>query len=321
MKTPKISVIMSAYNAEKYIAEAIESILNQTFKDFEFIIINDSSTDDSLKIIKKYKNKDRRIVLINNKKNIGLTKSLNKGLKIAKGKYIARMDDDDISLSNRFQIQFNFLKKNKEIFLVGAGTIIINKNGKCIKKSIPIANRFKIKNILNKKNFFYHSTIMFRNIHKIFYREKMLYVEDYDLYLRLIDKGYSLTNIKKPLLKYRISDNSMTHSNSIPKQLLFIEKAIEFHNQRLGSGSDKYDSFNPISILKMDYNKSNNKDVLKYLIKSAFKVNDFLETRNICKRYFKNYGIFNIVPFYYLITFLGKKYQKNSLKIPTVKRS
>ncbi|MDD4353774.1 MAG: glycosyltransferase family A protein, partial [Candidatus Nanoarchaeia archaeon] len=129
MKNHRISVIMSAYNTERYIAEAIESILNQTFKDFEFIIIDDGSTDDSLKIIKRYVKKDRRIKLIHNKKNIGLTKSLNKGLKIAKGQYIARMDADDISLPQRFQIQYDFLEKNKDIFLIGTTAFLIDDKG------------------------------------------------------------------------------------------------------------------------------------------------------------------------------------------------
>src|SRR5688500_15226048 len=124
---PAISVVMSAYNSDKYIAKAIESILNQTFKDFEFIIINDGSKDESLKIIKRYGKKDKRIVLIDNKKNLGLIKSLNKGLKIAKGKYIARMDSDDIAMPQRFKIQLDYLDKNRNIFLVGTSFEQIDK--------------------------------------------------------------------------------------------------------------------------------------------------------------------------------------------------
>ena len=98
---PKISVVMPAYNAEKYIGEAIESILNQTFKDFEFIIINDGSVDHTKEIIREYN--DPRIVLLENDKNRGIVLSLNKGLDAATGKYIARMDADDIALKNRFE--------------------------------------------------------------------------------------------------------------------------------------------------------------------------------------------------------------------------
>jgi len=91
MRKPQISIVMPVYNAEEFLEESIKSILNQTFRDFEFIIVNDGSADNSLKIIKKYKKKDKRIVLINNKKNIGLQKTLNRGMKVAKGKYMARI--------------------------------------------------------------------------------------------------------------------------------------------------------------------------------------------------------------------------------------
>jgi glycosyltransferase involved in cell wall biosynthesis len=110
MKSPSISVVMAAFNAEAYIAEAIESILKQTHTDFEFIIINDGSKDKTLSIIKSFS--DKRIVIIDNDRNYGLAISLNKGIKIANGKYIARMDADDISSPNRLEKQFNFLENN-----------------------------------------------------------------------------------------------------------------------------------------------------------------------------------------------------------------
>src|SRR3989344_9200868 len=112
---PKISVIMSAYNVEKYIAESIESILNQTFRDFELIIINDASTDKTLDIIKGFMKKDKRLKLINNKKNLYATISRNKALRIAKGVYIAIQDSDDISLPNRLEVQKNYLDKKKAV--------------------------------------------------------------------------------------------------------------------------------------------------------------------------------------------------------------
>jgi len=118
MDRPKISVIMSVYNGEKYLREAIESILNQTFRDFEFIIINDGSTDKTSEILSSYN--DPRIVIINNKRNIGLTKSLNKGLKMVKGEYIARQDADDVSLPERLERMVNFLDMNRDVGLLGS---------------------------------------------------------------------------------------------------------------------------------------------------------------------------------------------------------
>jgi len=116
MKLAKISVLMSVFNGEAYLSEAIESILDQTYKNFEFIIINDCSTDNSKKILRKYANADKRIQLINNKQNLGLTKSLNFGLKNSHGEFVARMDSDDISLPIRLEEQYNYLKKIETYF-------------------------------------------------------------------------------------------------------------------------------------------------------------------------------------------------------------
>ena len=113
---PLISVVMSVYNGEKYLKRSIDSILNQTFKDFEFIIINDGSTDKSLEIIKSYD--DDRIVLID-QENKGLTKSLNIGIKTASGKYIARQDADDVSLPDRLKKQVDFLEVREDVVLLG----------------------------------------------------------------------------------------------------------------------------------------------------------------------------------------------------------
>ena len=126
MKNPKVAVLMSVYNGEKYLREAINSILSQTFNDFEFLIINDGSTDGTADILKSYT--DSRIKIINNEKNIGLTKSLNKGLKIAKGEYIARQDADDISMPERLKEEVAFLEIHKDYAVVGTFVKILNEN-------------------------------------------------------------------------------------------------------------------------------------------------------------------------------------------------
>lgn len=117
---PMISVVMSVYNGEKYLKDTIDSILNQTEDSFEYIIINDCSTDDSLNILREYEKLDDRIVIINNEKNLKLPASLNKGIRIAKGKYIARMDADDIAYSNRFSVQLKTLENNPEYDFIGS---------------------------------------------------------------------------------------------------------------------------------------------------------------------------------------------------------
>jgi len=128
MKNPEVTVLMSVYNGEKYLREAIDSILNQTFTDFEFLIVNDGSTDRTAEILRSYD--DPRIIIINNEKNIGLTKSLNIGLRMAKGEYIARMDADDVSMPERLQKQIELLNQKKNTGLVGTYYTIINEKGK-----------------------------------------------------------------------------------------------------------------------------------------------------------------------------------------------
>lgn len=123
---PDISVIMSVHNEERFLGASIESILNETYKNFEFIIVDDKSTDNSLEIIKKYQKKDKRIRIIKNEENIGLTKSLNRALKLAKGEFIARQDASDISKKERLAEQINFLKENSDYSVVGTDLYFIN---------------------------------------------------------------------------------------------------------------------------------------------------------------------------------------------------
>jgi len=183
----KISVIMSVFNGEKHIEDAIESILDQTYRNFEFIIIDDGSFDKSLEIIQKYAAFDNRIKIIKNAKNIGLTKSLNKSIKMSKGDFIARQDVDDFSLPNRLKIQYDYLLENHEYSFNGCnGTI--KQTGKALLKFFEL---HEIKNNLIIQNCFTHSTIFIRKqiLKKYgYYDENYLYGQDYELWCRLIYK-------------------------------------------------------------------------------------------------------------------------------------
>ena len=206
MNNPAISVIMTAYNTEKYIKEAIESILNQTFKDFEFIIVDDGSTDNTRLIIEEYAKKDRRIKILYNKKNLGIVKSLNKAIAIAKGKYIARMDSDDVSKLNRLEKQFVFMESNPKVGVCGTNFILINEKGKIIGwKSFPETNE-KCKKAFFFRNPFGHYTVMIRKeCFDIFgyYNNDFLYAEDLELWMRFGQK-YKLYNLQKYLVYYRV---------------------------------------------------------------------------------------------------------------------
>lgn len=238
---PKISVIMSVYNGHKYINESIESILTQNFKEFEFLIMDDASNDNSYYILERYAKTDKRIKLFRNKKNSGLTKSLNFLIKQARGLVIARMDSDDISLQGRLLKEYEFLKENRNTFLVGTRIYHIDSKGKILSNPVLPINSFEISEMLPIINCIYHPTIMFRN-KGYKYREKFLYAQDYDFYLNLLSLGNNFYNLEKTLLSYRITKSSISgEKGNIQKQ--FAEKAKEFYFQRIEEGKDKYDGF------------------------------------------------------------------------------
>lgn len=251
---PYISIVMSVYNAEKYLSQAVESILSQSFSDFEFIIIEDCSTDNSLQILKEYEKKDSRIKLIQKPENKGMKgfiENLNIGLKEAKGRYIARMDADDISHLNRLEKQVSFLDKNPDIFMVGSSVNLIDEQSQLIKRfeARELDNDIKLQ--MMKKVSMYHPVIMFRNEKNIKYREKIYYCEDYDFYLRLIHQNKNFYNFPEPLLDYRILKSSISRKDGNFFRALFVEKVKQFYSERKKTGKDSYFNFSPESLLNI----------------------------------------------------------------------
>ncbi len=221
-----ISVIMSNFNTpEEYLREAIESVLNQTYIDFEFIIIDDCSTDNSLEIIKTYK--DERIVVLENDENLGITKSLNRGLKIAKGEYIARMDADDICLPERFEKQVEYLKCNPEVVVCGTGVELFGDgadvhNEKIVCKTIPQKDDFQINLLFGNHTNIIHPTAMFnREIlvsNNIEYDERYMYAQDYRMWVSCSSVG-ECANVPQVLLKYRVHKKAVsTHKKDIQNE-------------------------------------------------------------------------------------------------------
>ncbi|KHO47138.1 MAG: hypothetical protein QJ16_C0007G0037 [archaeon GW2011_AR1] len=211
---PEISVVLPAYNGEKYLNESIQSILNQTFNNFEFIIINDGSIDNTLEIIKKYKKKDKRILLIDNKKNRGASESLNSGFKIAKGKYIACFCADDISHPKRLELEFNYLETHSSIFLVGSSGVYINEKGKEIRRFRKYDNYKIISWRLRKSCSILFPSIMFRNEGVVSIDKNFSPADDYNLYFELLKKGKNLTNISPFLVKIRVHKESLSVSKN-----------------------------------------------------------------------------------------------------------
>lgn len=185
-KNPRVTVLMSVYNGERYLNEAVDSILAQTFTDFEFLIIDDASTDRTPEILRGYD--DPRIRIVTNEENLGLTKSLNKGLALARGEYIARMDADDISLPERLEKQISFLEKNLEIGVLGTAVQYIDEYGKPLQILNWPQKDTLIKWQLCFMNPIAHpSAIIQRELltKSGGYDEKVIFAQDYDLWVRL----------------------------------------------------------------------------------------------------------------------------------------
>ncbi len=213
-----ISVVMSVKNGMPYLENAVNSILNQSYKNFEFIIVDDASDDNTpnfLNIIK-----DNRVILIKNKKSLGLAASLNKSLRIAKGEYIARMDADDISLPNRIEIQVNFMNNHKTVDLCGTWVALIDQNNNKIGKiHYPISDK-EIKKTLRKITPLIHPTWLIRSkvFHKLNgYNSDWDFVEDYEFLLRA--RKFKMANIPQELLLWR-SVSSRRSKQDIQKMYL-----------------------------------------------------------------------------------------------------
>ncbi len=239
MKTPIISVVMPVYNGEKYLKEAIDSILNQTFTDFEFIILNDGSTDGTEEIILSYD--DPRIVYVKNEENLQIVKTLNKGITLAKGKYIARMDADDISLPTRFEKQVEYMERHPEVGVCGTW---IEKFGHktAIDRYSSDHQRIKVELLFNSA-IAHPSAIMKKALFdELEYEQKYEKAEDYALWIRASNK-YRLSNINSVLLKYRI------HTSQTQKNVQ-IKKANAIRAEQLSSFGDIIGP-NEIDILNM----------------------------------------------------------------------
>jgi len=242
MGHPKVTVLMSVYNGEKFLRKAVDSILNQTYKNFEFLIINDFSTDSSRDIILSYR--DPRIRLIDNQENIGLTRSLNKGLKLARGEYVARMDSDDISLPQRIEKQIEFLEQHPKVVLLGSWAEIIDQN-EMIKDiwKYPTNHCFIAWKLLFG-NCLVHSAVMYRKdciLDSGGYNELTTYAQDYELWIKLSSAG-EIIQLPEVLVKCRKDIPESIGGRFLDKQLQIAVKAA-FHYAKSMVNDITYDTF------------------------------------------------------------------------------
>ncbi|MCA0365853.1 MAG: glycosyltransferase [Bacteroidetes bacterium] len=262
---PKISILMSVYNEpNEWLDISISSILDQTFQDFEFIIILDNPLSiDNKNLVKNFQKKDKRIFLIENEVNIGLTKSLNKGLGIASGKYIVRMDGDDISNPDRLKKQFEYMESNLRCVASGTYFKLIDEKGFDFGNTIklPLSNE-KIKELLFIDNAIAHPTSIIRNdILKekgIKYNEEYKYSQDYGLWCELSKIG-ELNNLPNVLVKYRISKNQISNSKRNEQQLIVKKIRDNYIKDYLLS-----------NLIDIDFE---NKNYLKFIWRSNIPIN------------------------------------------------
>lgn len=214
---PKISVIMPVYNSEKYLREAMDSILNQTFTDFEFIILDDGSTDSSPDIVAGYN--DPRIRFYQNERNMGVAATLNRGLELATGEYIARMDGDDISLPRRFEIQVAYMDAHPNVAVCGTNAIVFFEHGGEEKTTLPQRYSEIRENMFISSPFVHPSVIMRRSVlerGRFRYESAFDGREDYRLWTRIFCQ-YELANIKEALIRYRKHSNQVTQTVDVGK--------------------------------------------------------------------------------------------------------
>lgn len=216
MSKLKISVLMPVYNNRKYLKTSIESILNQTFEEFEFVIIDDGSTDGSSRVIKSYQLKDKRIIVIRNKHNIGTSRSLNKGLSVAKGDYIVRMDADDWSYPERLRIQYEYMKSHPRIGVSGGSIEVCDQNLKVVnRRRYPLDDNGARKIIFCYSPFAHPATIWDTKKMKMIggYNEKIPLSQDCELYFK-IGRFVEFGNVDATLIKLRTHKSSSSVSKN-----------------------------------------------------------------------------------------------------------
>jgi len=231
---PEITVLMSVYNGARWLGDSIDSVLSQSEEDFEFIVINDGSTDDTALILDSYN--DNRLV-VKHQKNIGLTKSLNVGLSIAKGKYLARIDADDICMPDRFHKQKQFLIENPDVALVGSNAILIDDKGNDVGyAAYPNSHDDLLQRLRKLQTVFPHSSILIRKgaiAGEGGYNPRFTRSQDSDLYLRLSEQ-YKLASLNQALVKLRLNESSLTYSNMDLQLKMGIAALISYYRRNAG---------------------------------------------------------------------------------------
>lgn len=244
----EVTVLMSVYNGERFLREAMDSVLQQTFSNWEFLIVDDGSTDETWKILSNYAENDQRIVLHRNENNLGLAKSLNMGIQAAKGGYIARFDSDDMCLPARLERQVEALNSSPGIAVVGAWMQDIDEKGERlnVRRGAWESYAHYFFALLRLQTYLYHPSVMFRKtvIQKLGgYDESLVVGQDLDLWVRLAQAGYDARIIQEPLMYYRVHDEQLTTA----KRETGLQIKSSIHERMLKSYLDE-DAVEPVRL-------------------------------------------------------------------------
>jgi len=246
---PQVSVLMCVYNTVPYLAEAVESILNQTFADFEFVIVDDGSTDGSLDLLKDYEAQDKRIRIYASR-HLGISKARNITLKEAKGEYCAIMDSDDIAAPERIEKQVSFLNANPQCAAVGCGFLLVDPDGLPLKEIIPALDHENIwKRLLTSRQGAGAGSTFRRDALLAVggFREHLIIAEDLDILLR-IGESWKLANLPDVLLKHRLHPESTCHSTDWDAALNCVRGILADAYERMGLGDPPEPEYQPLTL-------------------------------------------------------------------------
>lgn len=283
MPYPKVSILFPVYNVEPYLRDAVDSMLNQTFTDFELICLDDCSPDNSAEILDSYS--DPRIVRYRGEKNQGLANVLNVGMDMARGEYIARMDSDDISLPNRLQIQVNYLDSHPDIDLCSCAIQLFGGRQDVWVRDVDL-EAVKFRALFHSP--ILHASSMWRRerFANLRFRQETVPAEDYDLWTRALHKGLKLINLPDVLYRYRIFDGQATSQNEKVKLKTdavreeYIRQAFPSATEKLVHQAAQIDNLSPVD--------DTLKNVLQNMIETN-RVNHFFDATfdARCKRYYQ----------------------------------
>lgn len=238
---PALSVLLPVYNAERFVQAALESILNQTFPDFELLLLDDCSTDGSADLLIKARTLDPRVHYYRNTENRGITFTLNRGLNLARAPLIARMDADDVSSANRFEHQIAFLDEHPEIDLLGGGMEYIDEEGTVIGRSSPICGWENIRSVIHLRSPVPHPTWLVRRdvLSEVGGYRELVPAEDYDVLLRFLTHGKRFDNLNRVVLQHRLQSADTVRKRGL-EQRKAVNYVLRLFRERQQNGSDNF---------------------------------------------------------------------------------